>query len=239
MAERRMFAKTIIDSDAFIEMPTSTRLLYFDLGMRADDDGFINSPKKIIKMTGASEDDLKILITKNFVIPFETGVVVIKHWRINNYIQKDRYKPTVYREEMAKLKAKDNNVYSLDTQYRLGKDRLELGKDSIEESDGNPVPASEPTDTTEKIHFGDFVTMTNAEYEKLVSTYGKEFADQCIEKLDNYKGSSGKNYKSDYRAILSWVVDQVKGKKGTNKPSNAYVNSQQKEFENLDGFYAN
>ena len=141
MAERRMFAKTIIDSDAFIDMPVTARLLYYDLGMRADDDGFVNSPKKIMRMVGASQDDLAILITKKFIIPFETGVVVIKHWRIHNYIQKDRYKPTKYEEEMKQLTVKENgaytvdteciqDVYSLDTQDRLGKDRL--GKDNDE-----------------------------------------------------------------------------------------------------------
>lgn len=84
MAERRMFAKSIIDSDTFMDMPTSSRLLYFDLSMRADDDGFVNSPKKIMRMTGASQDDLKMLIAKSFIIPFESGVVVIKHWKIHN-----------------------------------------------------------------------------------------------------------------------------------------------------------
>lgn len=153
MAERRMFAKSIIDSDAFLDMPTSSRLLYFDLSMRADDDGFINSPKKIARMTGASEDDLKLLIAKQFILPFESGVVVVKHWRIHNYIQKDRYKETLYTEEKAKLSLKCNKEYtletdniqvvtdldteciqsvnSLDTQVRLGKDRLELGKDRV------------------------------------------------------------------------------------------------------------
>lgn len=153
MAERRMFAKSIIDSDAFLDMPTSSRLLYFDLSMRADDDGFINNPKKIARMTGASEDDLKLLIAKQFILPFESGVVVVKHWRIHNYIQKDRYKETLYIEEKAKLSLKGNKEYtletdniqvvnsldtgciqsvnSLDTQVRLGKDRLELGKDRV------------------------------------------------------------------------------------------------------------
>ena len=112
MAERRMFAKTIIDSDVFLDMPVTARLLYYDLSMRADDDGFINSPKKIQRMIGASDDDLKVLITKRFLIPFESGVVVIKHWKIHNYIQKDRYKPTVYQEEKAKLVVKENNAYS-------------------------------------------------------------------------------------------------------------------------------
>jgi len=134
MAERRMFAKTIIDSDAFIDMPVTARLLYYDLGMRADDDGFVNSPKKIMRMVGASQDDLAILISKKFIIPFDSGVVVIKHWRIHNYIQKDRYKPTKYTEEKAMLTVKENDGYSLDTkciqsgtdldtQVRLGKVR--------------------------------------------------------------------------------------------------------------------
>ena len=146
MAERRMFAKTIIDSDAFLDMPVTARLLYYDLSMRADDDGFINSPKKIQRMIGASDDDLKVLITKRFLIPFESGVVVIKHWKIHNYIQKDRYKPTVYQEEMALLCEKENNVYTLDTeciqnvynldtQVRIGKDRL--GKDRLELGEGS------------------------------------------------------------------------------------------------------
>lgn len=142
MAERRMFAKTIIDSDAFLDMPLSTQALYFHLSMRADDDGFINNPKKIQRMIGGSDDDLKLLIAKRFIIPFESGIVVIKHWKIHNYIQKDRYKPTVYEEEKSRLAIKDNNAYTLsdtqcihdvsvsETQDRLGKDRdrLESGK---------------------------------------------------------------------------------------------------------------
>lgn len=141
MAERRMFAKAIIDSDAFIDMPVTARLLYYDLGMRADDDGFVNSPKKIMRMVGASQDDLAILISKKFIIPFETGVVVIKHWRIHNYIRQDRYKPTKYEEEKNMLTLKENGSYTLGIPngnqvttngcqvVDTGKDRL--GKDSI------------------------------------------------------------------------------------------------------------
>lgn len=142
MAERRMFAKSIIDSDAFLDMPLSAQCLYFHLAMRADDDGFINNPKKIQRMVGASEDDLKLLIAKRFIIVFDTGVVVIKHWRIHNYIQKDRYHETNYIEEKSRLSIKDNGAYtmdtpciqdgySLETQVRLGKDSK--GKDRIVE----------------------------------------------------------------------------------------------------------
>lgn len=115
MAERRMFAKTIIDSDAFLDMPVTSQNLYFHLSMRADDDGFLNNSKKILRMVNASTDDLKILLSKRFLIAFDSGVVVIKHWRIHNYIQNDRYKETVYREEKSQLSVKQNKVYTLDT----------------------------------------------------------------------------------------------------------------------------
>lgn len=138
MAQRRMFAKAIIDSDAFLEMPLTTQALYFHLSMRADDDGFINNPKNIQRLIGATSDDLKLLIAKNFIIIFDTGVIVIKHWRIHNYIQKDRYKETNYIDEKAQLAIKNNNAYTLkdkngykmdtlDTQVRLGK--VSIGKD--------------------------------------------------------------------------------------------------------------
>lgn len=122
MAERRMFAKTIIDSDAFLDMPVTARLLYYDLAMRADDDGFVNSPKKIMRMIGASPDDLSILILRKFIIPFDNGVVVIKHWRIHNYIRKDTYNATTYTNEMKMLEVDENKAYRLkddDTRLRL------------------------------------------------------------------------------------------------------------------------
>ena len=147
MAERRMFAKTIIDSDAFLDMPISARLLYYDLGMRADDDGFVNSPKKIMKMVGASTDDMNVLILRKFILPFETGVVVLKHWRIHNYIRKDTYNETPYKKEKSMLVLDENKSYTLidnksqlavhepSTQDRIGKDSLDknrIGKDSLE-----------------------------------------------------------------------------------------------------------
>ena len=136
MAERRMFAKTIIDSDAFLDMPTSTRLLYYDLGMRADDDGFVNSPKQLIRSTGASQDDLKLLIAKKFIIPFESGVVVIKHWKIHNYIRSDRYSETNYKEEKAMLKLDENKSYKFDGMTNgiptVDVGKVRIGKDSID-----------------------------------------------------------------------------------------------------------
>lgn len=148
MAERRMFSKTVIDSDIFSDMPLTTQALYFHLGMRADDDGFVNNPKKIQRSIGATADDMKLLIAKEFIIPFESGVIVITHWKQHNYIQKDRYHPTRHFKEKSQLvidKAGQytfadvskldtsciHSVYQLDTEVRLGKDRI--GKGRIEE----------------------------------------------------------------------------------------------------------
>ena len=99
MADRRMFAMTIMDSDAFLDLPLSSQALYVHLCMRADDDGFLNNAKKIQRMVGANDADLQELLEKRFLISFPSGVVVIKHWRMHNYIKKDRYKETVYTEE--------------------------------------------------------------------------------------------------------------------------------------------
>lgn len=113
MARKRMFDLGIIDTDLFLEMPQSTQNLYFHLGMRADDDGFVSNPKKIIRTIGANEDDLKILFSKEFIIPFESGIVVIRHWKLNNYIRKDRYIETIYKEEKKRLIEDENGIYNL------------------------------------------------------------------------------------------------------------------------------
>lgn len=108
-----MFSQQITESDAFLDMPLSAQALYFHLGLNADDDGFINSPKRIQRLIGANEDDLKLLIAKGFIIPFDSGIVVVKHWKINNMIRSDRYTPTAYTEEMAMLSEKPNKAYTL------------------------------------------------------------------------------------------------------------------------------
>ncbi len=136
MAHKRMFSLDIIASDVFLEMPTSSRELYFQLGMYADDDGFVN-PKRIVRMVGANEDDLKILLAKRFLLPFPNGVVVVKHWLINNTIRKDRYKETKYTEEKKLIFVKENLAYTdvatngkpipnhLATQYSIEEDSKE------------------------------------------------------------------------------------------------------------------
>lgn len=113
LAQKRMFTMKIVDSDAFLDMPATTQCLYFHLNMRADDDGFIGNPKRIMKITGASEDDLRLLIAKRFVLTFEDGVIVIKHWRMHNTLSRDRYVETSYTDEKKMLLLKDNGSYSL------------------------------------------------------------------------------------------------------------------------------
>jgi len=133
---RRLFSTQIVDSDAFLDMPPTTQNFYFHLGMRADDDGFVGNPKKILRMIGGNDDDLKILTAKRFILIFESGVIVIKHWLIHNSIRKDRYHPTQYLEEKGKLRLKENNAYTDDvnvgkklgnqvaSQVKVSKDKL-------------------------------------------------------------------------------------------------------------------
>ena len=112
MAKRRMLSLDVVDTDVFLDLPASSQSLYFHLGMRADDDGFVSSPKRITAMVNASGDDLKLLIAKGFIIPFEAGVCVIRDWKVNNYIQSDRYAPSIYIEEKQHLSCEKNGRYS-------------------------------------------------------------------------------------------------------------------------------
>ena len=206
-----MFAKTIIDSDAFLDMPVTARLLYYDLSMRADDDGFVNSPKKIMRMIGASPDDLSILGLRKFIIPFESGVVVIKHWKIHNYIRKDTYNETKYKEEKALLDLDENNAYrqrAVDgswTQDRLGKDRI--GQDRLGE-DIEPqaaLPSAPTTKKPVKHKRGEYnnVLLTDEDLDKLKA----EFTDwqARIERLSSYMASTGKSYKNHLATIRNWA----------------------------------
>jgi hypothetical protein len=220
MANRRMFAKTIIDSDAFLDMPPSTQVLYFHLAMRADDDGFINNPKTIMRIVGAKDDDIKLLVAKRFIIPFDSGVVVIKHWRIHNYIQKDRYTETKYIEEknqliinkkngyslkqIGLLDDENDNVYILDTQDRLGKDRL--GKDRLElERDKNKATRFiKPT-------IDEIKTFLNEqEYETDIDRY----ADRFYNFYESKGWKVGKEKMKDWKAaIRGWLSrDNIKKK---------------------------
>lgn len=209
MAQRRMIAIKVVDSDLFLDMPTSTRLLYYDLSIRADDDGFVSSPRKILKMVGCSDDDLKILIVKQFIIPFDSGVCVIKHWKIHNYIQSDRYQSTIYLEEKAYLSAKEGiyqkmdtkciqTVSIVDTQVRLGKVRL-----------GKVNTTKTVVKKELKQVFGEYknVRLTTEEYERL--KVKRQDIDLIIEWFSSY--IEEKRYKSENHnlAIQRWVINAV------------------------------
>ena len=236
MAERRMFTQKIIDSDAFLDMPLSTQSLYFHLNMRADDDGFVNNPKRIQRTIGASDDDLKLLIAKRFLIGFDSGVLVIKHWRMHNTLRKDRYNPTQYKEELAMLNVKDNNAYTekfpelpdiaqesvattwqpngnhLATQYSIGKysiDKSNLIEGETPDSDESAPPPPKSSKPI-KHKYGEYnnVLLTDDELENLKAEY-PDWAER-IERLSSYVASTGKAYKSHYATIRNWArKDQI------------------------------
>ena len=175
--------------------------------MRGDDDGFINNPKKIQRMIGASDDDLKLLILKRFIIPFDSGIVVIKHWKIHNYIRNDRYKPTVYTSEKAMITSKENgaytevdtvgipNGYQMETQYSIGKDSIELGKGSEEEN-----PTAQPSDTVSQ------------EFEELWKLYPRKEGKKAA--LASYQRAKKKGVLfEDVKAGILNYLDYIKAKK--------------------------
>lgn len=199
MAKKRMFSIDIVGSDAFLDLPYSAQCLYFQLGMRADDDGFVGNPKTIQRIAGTKASDLELLVKKRFLLQFPSGVVVIKHWKINNQIQKDRYTPTVYTEEYQSLYIKDNKAYTemdkgciqsvseMDTQISIDKNRLDKN------SRGG-----------EKHAHGFFanVLLKDDELQKLAAEIPNY--EEYIEKLSHYIESNGKKYKSHYATILMW-----------------------------------
>lgn len=211
MAERRMFAKTIVLSDAFLDMPLSARCLYFTLGMFADDDGFVDSPKGIMRQCGASADDLNVLIAKRFVILFESGVIVIKHWRINNYLRSDRYRQTSRTEEMALLDIKENGAYTEKKGVgipggipSIGKDSIGKSKVSIGKNTNNNICHPDVTEVqayiTEKgYHFSaeEFVAFYESNGWKVGRNPMKSWKSACVTWESNYKKkqpSQGKSW---------------------------------------------
>lgn len=239
MAERRMFAKTIVDSDAFLEMPMSARLLYYDLSMRADDDGFVNSPKKIMKFIGATNDDMNILIHRKFVLAFDNGVVVIKHWRIHNYIRQDRYKETTYVEQKEQLEFDENNAYRLKndnvythgqpmvdqrlTQVRLGKDRLVKEKDTHKEKDKEIKKQLYPT--LEEVEAYCRERNNNVDAKAFYDYYS----------IGGWKDSKGNAVKNWKQKVITWEKD---GRKDSRVPDFT-INKQEeppkrpKEYDDL------
>lgn len=230
MAEKRMFSKQIIDSDAFLDMPLSAQALYFHLSMRADDDGFIDNPNKIQRIVNASADDLKLLIAKRYILKFESGVIVIKHWRIHNTLKADRYKPTVYLEEKKLLEVKENKSYTelkglqeipcfqngtnMETQCSIDKVSIGLDKIIIDNSETEPEKPKNPKVSKHK--YGEFqnVLLTDEEYDKLMNDYSDHKT--MIQNLDEYIEMKGAKYKNHYLTMLNWKrkeSDKPQGKK--------------------------
>ena len=191
MAERRMFAKTIVLSDAFLDMPLSARCLYFTLGMLADDDGFVNSPKSVMRQVGASMDDMNILLARKFVLSFDSGVIVIKHWRINNYLRSDRYTETKYIDEKHQLGVDKNGA------YQSGVPTIGIG----DEEESTPPPQK-----AVKHRYGEFrnVLLTEEEVEKLKEQFPVDWTNR-IESLSEGIERKVYTYKSHYLAILNWA----------------------------------
>ena len=208
MANKRMFCLDIVNSDAFLDMPLSAQALYFHLGMRADDDGFIGNPKSIQRLAGASQDDLMLLITKRFLIAFDNGVIAIKHWRMNNYIQKDRKKDTVYIELLNSLEVKENGSYTekkkmdtvciqdvseMDSQNSI--DKISIDKDSIE-IDNSCSSVDEASEFFEKI-WKEYPnkkgkTQVKASHKEALFKIGYERLVKAIQKYDD--GVKDKQY---------------------------------------------
>ena len=211
MAERRMFTKKITDSDAFTEMSSAAQALYFHLNQGADDDGFNNQIQMAMFKAHASTDDLKILLAKNFIIRFESGVIVIKHWRMHNTIRKDRYTPTNFQDELEQLGIKDNGAYT--HWLPNGCQMVATGKDSIGEvsidkdSEIIEVETTSPPKKTKspKHKYGEYnnVLLTDEELNKLKAEF-PDWEDR-IERLSEYIAQKGNKYKNHYVTIKVWA----------------------------------
>lgn len=236
MANKRMYSKDITDSDPFIELSSAAQALYFHLNQGADDDGFNNQVQMAMWKAHASIDDLKVLMAKNFIIRFEKGIIVIKHWRLHNTLRKDRYTPTNYQEELSLLGIKDNGVYTLGCQTvadglpsgcpsidKNSKDKDSLVENSIEE-------AAPPKPSRHKYGMYENVLFTDEEYQKLTEEFPHDYTER-IERLSEYIASTGKKYKSHLATIRSWArkETETKPRNGKQKNGNVFLEIAQEE----------
>lgn len=213
MAEKRMFSKKIIDTDWFMDMPASSQNLYFHLSMRADDDGFVASPKRIVKLIGASEDDYKLLIAKKFIIVFETGVCVIKDWRINNYLRNDRYTETIYKDEKAQLTICEDESYKVGIPDGIPQvSSIYISSNSNTNSDYNYKNEIDIIkEDNIKRRFGEYghVILTGKQLLALNKDYGEQKTQDAIKYLDEYIQMKGAKYKDFNLTLRKWVFDAV------------------------------
>lgn len=236
-----MFTKKVTDDDNFMTLSSSAQALYLHLSMAADDDGFCNQVTLAMFKAHASVQDLEALLEKRYIYQFENGVIVIKHWRMANALRKDRYNSTVFQEELAKLCIKDNGVYTwlpdgcqmVDErlpQGRVGKDRIgkdRIGEDSVEEIITAPIPTT----------YGDhnLVNLSDAEYQGLLNTYGKDTTEDYIQRIDEYMYYNNKQYPSHYKTIIRWI-EKDKKDGAYHKPTkpSTFNNFEQREETDYD-----
>ena len=226
MAERRMFTKKITDSDPFTEMPLSAQALYFHLNMNADDDGFLNNPKKIQRSIGASEDDLKLLIAKRFILTFKKGVIVIKHWRMHNLLRKDRYNETQYIEEKETLLIQKDGSYTekppellVATTWQPNGNQVATKGSIVEESkvedsegegSGSVVPADGYCeDTLRKVGYKGVVYLSDRQVESLLDKMGVDMFDRYTDKLEDFIICNNANVQNHYKTILKWYEEDT------------------------------
>ena len=236
MANKRMYSKDITDSDPFIEMSSAAQALYFHLNQGADDDGFNNQVQMAMWKAHASIDDLKVLMAKNYIIRFENGIIVIKHWRLHNTLRKDRYTPTNYQEELSLLGIKDNGAYTLGCQVVANGlpngcpsiDKDSKDKDSLVE--GSIVEAAPPKPSRHKYGMYENVLFTDEEYQKLTEEFPHDYTER-IERLSEYIASTGKKYKSHLATIRSWARKdtETKPRNGKQRNGNVFLEIAQEE----------
>lgn len=241
MANRRMFSLNVINTDIFLDMPISAQCLYFHLGMRADDDGFVSSPKQIMRMTTCTQGDMKILAESGFLIPFKSGIVVIRHWKQHNYLRSDRYRKTIYSEERAALELVDNiyklekeNIHTstnantsgiplveeMETQDRIGKDRI--GKDRLELD----IICSEPE--LPPIRSGILLILND-----------KSFYDVSLEKIALWKDTyPAVDVEQELKKMVAWC-DSNPQKRKTKKGIERFINNWLSKEQDKGGVYKN
>ena len=235
MADKRMFSLSVVDTDWFLDLPLSTQALYFHLNMRADDDGFVDAPNSIVRKIGASKNDFDLLIAKRYVLQFESGIIVIKHWRMHNSIRQDRIKHTQFQEELSRLRIKENGSYTdnfegmttkcqpndnqvstkcvqnVSTDIDLG---LDIDKDLVlekeiskEKNPGGTSPLDTPSNIKHKYGTYGWVKLTDKQYETLCKDFNKDLIDRVITKLDEYMQSNGnKNKYKDCNLVIRKAI---------------------------------
>lgn len=224
-----MFTKKITDSDAFVELSSAAQALYLHLNQGADDDGFTNQVQMAMWKAHASVDDLKVLLAKKFLLTFDSGVIVIKHWRMHNTLRKDRYTPTNYQEELKQLGIKDNGAYTLGCQVVAERlPQVSIGEVSeVEDSVGkdNISSATPPKPSKHKHGMYNNVLLSDEEYIKLQAEFPHDYTDR-IDRLSEYIESKGAKYKSHYATIKAWAR---KDKPKVQKSSNPFLDMLEEE----------